>query len=366
MTKIAVSAGEISGEMHLSRIIDSIQSLKPEISFFGMGSAILAKQGVKIILDSKKWGNLNGFNIPVILAKSIYALVVFIWKLVKERPDALILVDYPDFNLRLAFFAKLLKIPVIYYIPPKLWAWRTSRIHKIKKYVDHVIAIFPFEVEFYKNLGFENISYFGHPFSETLKIKDKTEAKKLLNLGDIPAVAIFPGSRKSEVQFLIDIIINSTKKLEGLQFILSVARHFEIEDFAVPANIKLIKDQPIEVMQACDYGILKCGTCNLEAAYLNLPHVVIYKVSKIAYAIIMKYVKIKSYSLVNIIKPGTTKEIIQENCTEENIITELNKIINDLNYRNSQLESFEKIRDILGYQSNISKKIAEKIIEVAL
>lgn len=364
MLKLAVSAGEISGEMHLARVIEAIRTENSDTSFFGMGSEILEQQNVKIILNSKRWGNLNGFNLPVLIFKSLIAMFTFVWRLIKERPDGLILVDYPDFNLRLAFFAKLLRIPVIYYIPPKLWAWRSSRIKKIKKYVSHVIAIFPFEIDFYKNLGFHNISYFGHPFSDILESGDKQATRKKLELNEQPTIAIFPGSRRSEINFLIETMIKVTEKLRNFQIILSISRHFKMEDFNVPSHIKLIKGNSIEVMQASDYGILKCGTCNLEAAYLDLPHVVVYKTSALSAKIIRALVKIKFYSLVNIIKPNTTVELIQEDYTSDKIEAEITKIISDSDYRNAQLNSFAEIREILGYHTNVCSKVAIKILEV--
>ncbi|MCB0336140.1 MAG: lipid-A-disaccharide synthase, partial [Bdellovibrionales bacterium] len=338
--RVLISAGEVSGDQHASLVIEELRRAYPQACFKGMGGASLKAAGVDIIVDAQRYGGKNGFNILDILSSSLYAFWTMLTCLWRWKPKLLILVDYPDFNLRLAFFAKLLGVPVLYHIPPKLWAWRTGRIKRIRKSVDKVACIFPFEANFYKDHKYQNAHYVGHPFADEFpkdldkrRIKEKFCQTYGLDVHQ-PLVAVFPGSRKSEVlrhlpilSATIELVRQSVPKV---QFVVVRGPGLSDELFSSLGTLKGVVVQSniqIEAMQAADVGLLKSGTCNVEAAFCKLPFVCMYTTPKISAWIIRRFVKLTEYSLVNIIRKNTVREIMQEEATPENLAGELLKLI---------------------------------------
>lgn len=380
--KIAVSAGELSGDQHAAKLVTVIseQYSDQNPEFIGMGGEELKKVGVKIYLDAKKYGSVNGFNIFKILFTALYCLPKMALMLYKERPAALILIDYPDFNLRLARIAKFFGIKTIYFIPPKVWAWRSSRVKSFKKYIDLTLTIFPFETEFFKSQGYENSEFIGHPFSTTFNkyqqehYQNRNNLLSSLNLiPNYPTIAVLPGSRPSEIKRHLKTVIAALKilkkEISEIQAVIALAPSVNADKiqkyFKKYTWIKTSSEDSKVIMNNADTGILKSGTCNLEAAFLNLPFVCFYKGSAFASWMVKKFVKLKYYSLVNILRPGTIKEMIQENARPDAIAKEIKSLIYDQNYRAKILQDYTEIREIL----NISKshnstyqQAAEKIL----
>lgn len=384
LKKIAVSAGELSGDQHSSKLVKELKKEHPNIQFLGMGGKNLKTEGVRIIVNSEKYGSLNGFNIPKIIFYSLYAFIKMSFMLYKEKPDALILTDYPDFNLRLARIAKLFKIKTYYFIPPKVWAWRSKRVELFKKYIDQTITIFPFEKEFFEKNNYNNVTFAGHPFTtdfaenlaqDKSNISFKNRDAFLRSLGLVPTfptIAVLPGSRKSEIKRHLPLIIDSLRLLKtiipDIQAVIPIAPN--INNKLIKKHIKPLSPWTVtcernsrELMRYVDAGILKSGTCNLEACFLNLPFVCIYKTSTFNAWLVKKYVLLKEFSLVNIIKTGSIKELMQENATPKNIAEETKKLIYNADYRKQIIDNYKSIQiELSAKQESSAYKTAANVV----
>ncbi len=366
--KIAVSAGEYSGDQHAARLISGIKAILPRklpkatLELKGMGGRCLKEQGLEQIVDSETSGSINGFNLYKILTKSLGIFIRMARLLSSWRPDLLIVVDYPDFNLRLARVAKFLGIPVFYYIPPKVWAWRSGRVQKIKKSVERTGLIFPFETEFFAEHGYDRGTYVGHPFADEFSpanLKPISRETYLKQVGLDPAhkvVTVFPGSRQSEVERHLHLTVEALQELRKTQpdvqalFILAPAVDIEKLKNAIPDEswFAVSRGTALEALRVADCGLLKSGTCNLEAAFFGLPFVCFYTGSHLMALIVRLFVKIKEYSLVNIVLPGTVKELIQKAANPKNISQELEKLLTDKAYIAQQKTALKKVTALLS------------------
>jgi len=363
--KIFISAGELSGDEHAAQVVMQLRALLPECSLSGMGGQNMRKAGVETVVDSEVSGSIMGF---LQVAKSIGTILKAINQL-KElistwKPDLIILVDYPDFHFRIAKFASKLGIPVLFYIPPSVWAWRPGRVKLIEKYVHKVAAIYPFEPEFYRSKGYNQVVYVGHPFADEFKNhskaqSDRTEFFKRLNLDPTrPTIAILPGSRRTELQRLLKPALEGLKLLReqmpDVQAILPIAPSLNMEmlqsDFAEIFNSQICatRESSLEVLKFCDAGLLKSGTSNLQAAFLQLPFSMFYQADPISALIAKALIPIQSFSLVNIIRPNTVKEVIQDEVTPEILATEMQSLLEDQEKRAHILVGLSEVRDKLS------------------
>lgn len=367
--RIAISAGEYSGDQHATRIIEAlktrlqVQHPGKEIQIKGMGGRCLRSVGVDTIIDAEVSGALNGLNIPLILYKALGVFFRFIKLLWIWRPDVLILVDYPDFNLRLAKVARLLNIPTFYYIPPKMWAWRSGRVKTFKKAIDKTATIFPFETKFFQAARYENSTFVGHPFNEafaegTFQKPDRHTLLTSLGLNpEQPVIATLAGSRPSELNRHMPIVLAALDKIHAehpeLQAIITFAPNTDTSNAK-----KIIGDRKwivtttgnsTDVMAVSDCGLLKSGTCNLEAAYLTLPFVCFYTAPKLSELFLRLFIKLKEFSLVNIIRPGSVREFIQQDATPNALASELKKILFDKEYRSSQKQALQEVTRELAH-----------------
>ena len=378
--KIAVSAGELSGDQHMASLIKSLRKENPNVDVRGMGGSALKSEGVSIILNSEIYGSLNGFNIPKILILGIFSYIRMIIFLYKWRPQKLILVDYPDFNLKLAKVAKLLKIETIYFIPPKVWAWRQKRVELFKKYIDKTLVIFPFEKEFFESKGYHNVEFVGHPFSTELETDPGLHFKNrdafLRSLGLVPTfptVSVFLGSRKSEVKRHLNIALNALielkKEVPDAQAVIPIAKSIKSKSikrrFSKYDWIVVTERDSKEVMKNTDAGMLKSGTCNLEACFLGLPFLCFYNTSNLSAWLVRKYVQIKEYSLVNILKSKTAKEFIQEDTNPKEMAAEAKKLIYDREYRSEFISNLNEIKTILSTDSKSAYEKAASEVNLA-
>jgi lipid-A-disaccharide synthase len=306
--KIVLVTGELSGEIHALHLVKAITRLLP-IKFSGVGSTRLAEAGVRIIYD---YGRISLTGLSEIFVKLRYIREAYgrLKKhLIEEKPSLIILVDFPGFNLKIAHMAKKEGIPVIYFIPPQLWAWRESRIKKIKKFVDHVICILPFEKAFYDSHGVD-VTYIGHPFTDIVKPKlgrqeflDMVGAKE----GDA-MVTIMPGSRENEftrhMPLLLEVADELVMRVDNLKVLLPLADSIEdriIQKYSVGRSVIPIRGLSYDALSYSDTAIMASGSATLEAAILGTPTIVVYKVSKLSYVVAKALVKVKYISLPNII-----------------------------------------------------------------
>lgn len=371
--KILISAGEASGDLHGSNLIKATKSIDPKIQFYGMGSDLIQQTGAKVIVNSRSLGIFGGYEIITSILKIWRAFKIMKAALLKDKPDLLILVDYPGFNLRLAKIAKKAGVNVLYYISPKVWAWNQSRVSKIKQYVDRMAVIFPFEVDFYKQYKIP-ATFVGNPLIDNLPSKiSNQKARDILNIDtETKTVGLFPGSRLSEIKRLLPVILESAKILKKtnskIQFILPKANSISYKILEHHLNsykeleIKVITDQNYNVMQACDAIIAASGTVTLEIALMEIPLVIIYKLAKIEYLIAKNLIKIPHVGLCNILSGRKfVQELLQNKANAQEISSEINKILNDSTYREQMLTDLKNTKKILT--TTKKKNIASLIIE---
>lgn len=336
--KVAVSVGELSGDQHAAKVINELKKLAPGLECKGMGGRNLRNVGVDTVVDSERFGGVMGFTDVLARIKDIrIALNTMKDFLLKWRPSILIVVDYPDFNLRLARYAKQLGIKVLYFIPPKVWAWRASRTKILGKISDCIAAIFPFEKKFYENYYIQNVSYVGHPFAGddamigAPSLSKEEFCKKYSLDSRSPLVLLMPGSRKGEIKHHFNTMIAGMEMARAanpnIQAIIGVAPNLNADDYFEDLKqiswIRVVHEHSYDLMKICDAGVLKSGTCNLEAAFIGMPFVCVYKTAPFATMVAKTFVKIKEASLPNIIIPGTVRELLLERFTAKAVSEEV-------------------------------------------
>lgn len=346
--KLLVSAGEVSGDQRAGEVVGEVKKLVPSLSIKCMGGDVLESLGAELIVDSRKVGGVMGFVDVVKKLSDITESIRLLEKqLVKWRPDAVLLIDFPDFNFKIARSAKKLGIPVFYYIPPKVWAWRSYRAKKLGNLCSQIFTIFPFEKPFFASKDVSNVEYVGHPFTTNLKSSPTSEERSKLKeelcselgLDQNALLLLMPGSRDAEIQRHIKVLSEVLKKFTNQQGNAILALPSEEtarncwsqipEETRESFNdrVKLVVGDSERCMRAADFGLLKSGTCNLEAAFAGLPFAVFYKASKLSELIVKQLVKLSEVSIVNIVRSGTVKEYLQEDFNVKNlwdIILELN------------------------------------------
>lgn len=365
--KIAISVGELSADEYASELVSSIQSYQPLTQFKGMGGSNLRKVGVETIIDSEALAGVMGiYEVFKNIRNVFHSFSSMKALLLSWKPDLLIIVDYPDFNLRLAKVAKSLGIPVFYYIPPQLWAWRSGRARLIGKIIDQAAVIFPFEEQFYRERSCHNITFIGHPFVDRWKNSQLREDQKIEFLKSVgldpnrPILALFPGSRPTEVKRLLAIVQKTFQLLQQkhpeLQGILAVAPSLDQTEIQGLLNrdlpITIIKGKATEIMQCSTAGVLKSGTSNLQAAVCGLPFTMIYLTSRTTELIVRLLVKIKQFSIVNVIKPETVTELVQAAVTPERICADLEPLLFDHKRHTTVRSALTEIARSLEYQGN--------------
>ena len=328
--KIMLSAGEASGDLHGANLAEALKAVDPQVELIGMGGEQMRKAGVRIVYDIK---NLGVIGIGEIIKKIpfFYKLRTFLVNTMKEeKPDALVCIDYPGFNMKLIEKAKEAGIPVIYYILPTIWGWHKSRGNVIAEYTDLAVSLFPFEAEMYKKMG-TNVVYGGHPLLDTVKPSmSKDEAYSFFGLQQGKKTVLFmPGSRVQEVQSLYGKMLAAGKllqdKVEGLQFMVpkasTIDRHM-LEEAAREANLEVHigEERVYDMMNIADAAICASGTATLETALMGVPTLLVYRVNALTYWLSKILVHLDSIGLPNIISGHRIMpELWQDEVTPENI-----------------------------------------------
>ena len=328
--KIMLSAGEASGDLHGANLAEALKAVDPQVELIGMGGEQMRKAGVRIVYDIK---NLGVIGIGEIIKKIpfFYKLRTFLVNTMKEeKPDALVCIDYPGFNMKLIEKAKEAGIPVIYYILPTIWAWHKSRGNVIAEYTDLAVSLFPFEAEMYKKMG-TNVVYGGHPLLDTVKPSmSKDEAYSFFGLQKEKKTVLFmPGSRVQEVQSLYGKMLAAGKllkdKVEGLQFMVpkasTIDRHM-LEEAAREVNLEVHigEERVYDMMNIADAAICASGTATLETALMGVPTLLVYRVNVLTYWLSKILVHLDSIGLPNIISGHRIMpELWQDEVTPENI-----------------------------------------------
>ncbi len=375
--RIYIITGEASGDLHGSNLVkelikqnaENIDSTKIDIRFWGgdLMTEAVGHAPVKHIRELAFMGFLE-------VVKNLRTIFRNISECKKDieafKPDALVLIDYPGFNIRMAEWAKSKGIKTIYYISPKIWAWKQSRVHKIKRIIDHMFVILPFEKEFYKRFDYP-VEYVGNPLIdailqyEEIKLSRDTFIQKN-NLKSEPIIAILPGSRKQEVRLKLPVMLQAVKNMTGYQIVIAGAPSLDpsfYSEFIQSDSVHIVHGKTYDLLSASEAAIVTSGTATLEAAILNIPQVVCYKTSGISYAIAKRLIKIKYISLVNLIMDKeVVRELIQHACNPDSIRYELSLLLKGGENREKMLAEYSKMRKILG-EGGASQKVAQSLLK---
>jgi lipid-A-disaccharide synthase len=350
--KYYVIAGEASGDLHGANLIKALKQEDAQAEFRGFGGDLMQKEGA--VLD-KHCSELAFMGFVEVVAN--LGTIFKNMKLAKEavlayQPDALILIDFPGFNLKIAQFAKENGIPVFFYISPKVWAWNQKRVLKIKKVVDHLFCILPFEVEFYKTWGME-VDYVGNPLMDAIDAhKADKNFRKTHQLSEKPIIALLPGSRKMELKHVMPDMLAVSDLFPEYECVLAGAPMLSQADYAPylgNRKIKIITNATYDLLLHAQAALVTSGTATLETALLKCPEVVLYKGNRLSVAIARLLVKIKFISLVNLIlDKEVVKELIQEDCNPAEIAAQLAPLLSDTPQRAHMLADYEALAKRVG------------------
>ncbi|QAR31495.1 lipid-A-disaccharide synthase [Ornithobacterium rhinotracheale] len=354
--KYYIIAGEASGDLHAANLIKEIKKRDPKAEFRAWGGDLVQAQGATLV---KHYRDLDfmGFIEVVMNLKTILKNIQLCKQDLKAwQPEEVILVDYPGFNLKIAAYAKKLGIKVIYYISPQVWAWKSGRVHTIKKYVDQMLVILPFEQDFYKKYNYQT-HFVGHPLLDAIAQKRPSELqdfKQRWGLDERRIIALLPGSRKQEIKVKLPIMLSVVKDFPEYQFVVAGApsQARSLYEPYLNHNVKWVGNETYALLQHAHAALVTSGTATLETALLGVPEVVCYKGSRISYEIGKRLVKnIKYISLVNLImNREVVKELIQQDLNEANLKRELTKILSG-EAREQILADYKNLHTILGGQA---------------
>ncbi|RJQ44156.1 MAG: lipid-A-disaccharide synthase [Nitrospiraceae bacterium] len=361
-----ISAGEASGELYGALLSREVKKLWPGVEVFGIGGSRMEKEGVTLIAPiSQVVGIIEAVKhlrkVKNTLKKAADALA-------SKKPDVLVLIDYPDFNLMLAKHAKAAGIPVLYYVSPQIWAWRRNRVKKIAALADRMAVLFPFEVDYYKHTSLP-CEFVGHPIAETINIPGTKETiKDSLGLDPLRGVVtLLPGSRPDEILRHQPIIKEVSEKLHhefpDMQIVIPLTAESRLTQ-QLPDYIQVIKGRTSEAVACSEAAAVASGTATLETALAGTPMVVFYKVSRVSFLLAKMLIKVEFISLVNILsQKRVVMELLQNEAAPENIFSELKKILTDQAYRDEMVSGLKKISEIM-LDKKPSRRVAAIIGEM--
>ena len=370
--KYFIIVGEASGDLHASGLMRELKLEDPEAEFCFTGGDLMQAQGGKIVKHYRQMAFM-GFWAVLKNLKTVLGILNDCKTAIDEfKPDVVILVDYPSFNLRIARYIKSTSnIPVYYYISPKIWAWKERRVKEIKLYIDKVFTIFPFETAFYSKHDYE-VEYVGNPtvdsvFERANKNQTFTSFCSENKLSNKPIIAILAGSRKQEISGCLPRMLKASHAFTNYQVVVAGAPGISpsfYEPYIKSGNAEIVFGQTYELLQQAKAAIVNSGTATLETALIGTPQVVVYRVmfARIAYAIKDFFIKTKYFSLVNIVaEKEVVKELVAHFFTEKNVTEELGKLLNNKEYRQGILDDYSAMAKSLG-EAGTAKRAAKKMI----
>ena len=371
--KILIIAGEASGDLHGANLVRELKKQDPTVACYGVGSRRMEETGVRLLADASEI-SVVGLTEVLLHIRKIYGVMGRLKKFLRdERPDLLILIDFPDFNIMMGKYAKKLGIPIVYYISPQVWAWRKGRIKQIAALVKAMIVVFPFEVDLYKKAGVD-VRYAGHPLTDVVQSKyTKSEARSSLGLDpNARTIALLPGSRRKEIASLLPDMLGASALLRqqfpDLQFVLPVAPTLErssIEAYVSGQQVPvtLVDGRVYDVLRASDAAIVASGTATLETGLMTVPMVIVYRVSGLSYRIGRMIVDVENVGLVNIVAGRRiVPELIQEDATPQKIADALSRMLGDPVYYKEITDALASVRTELG-ASGASARAASVVME---
>ncbi|MDL1962239.1 MAG: lipid-A-disaccharide synthase [Deltaproteobacteria bacterium] len=377
--QVFVIAGEASGDLHGSNLIHALKSRLPQAKFVGIGGPKMEEAGLELLFPSSDLAVVGVVEVIGHIRPILKAFGHTTAWLRKERPDLLILIDYPEFNLQVASRAKKLGIPIFYYISPQVWAWRQGRVKKLRRLVDRMAVILPFEEAFFRSHGME-VSFVGHPLLDVVKAGvSKTEFCREAGLNpEKPIVGLVPGSRKDEISRLFPVMAGAAERIfqdrQDVQFVVPLAPSLDpgiLESFNHQITkspnhpiIRVVKGQTYDAIGASDLILAASGTVTLEAAILGTPMVVTYKVSPVTCFLGRCLIKVPFASLVNLVAGRrVVTEIIQRDVTPERLSQEALSLLRDDAGRENMIKDLKEVKNALG-GSGAAEKAADLAMEL--
>jgi len=354
-----ISAGEASGDLHASNLLKALNGLDLELETYGMGGALLASEGMELLVDCRQMAVVGIVEVLMQYRKIMRQLKRLDTVLEQRRPDLLITVDYPGFNLKLAKLAHDKGIKVIHYISPQVWAWRAGRVKTIAAAVNHIAVLFPFEEAIYQQAGVP-VTFVGHPLVDQVKTElTPASAKQKFKLDNgQQTVGLLPGSRNSEIERLLPLLLESGQELEKrlgkLNFILPLASSIDMEQIEPHIkqsglSIQVIQNQTHDAITACDAVITASGTATLEIALLGVPMAIVYRVNGLSFAIARRLMKIPYIGLANIVAgKRVVQEFLQQQAKADLISDEVEKLLTDAHYHAQVRNELGQIKAKMG------------------
>ncbi|HSE88702.1 MAG TPA: lipid-A-disaccharide synthase [Candidatus Binatia bacterium] len=369
--QVMLVVGEASGDIHGADLVRALSSKDPTLRFFGVAGEQLKQTNFEVLLNVSQLAGMGFVELAGSVRRIWQAYRTLRQAMRERKPDLLVLIDFPEFNLRLAKLAKKLKIPVLYYVSPQIWAWRRGRVRQIARCVDHMAVVFPFEVPFYESRGVK-VSYVGHPLLDIVRSRESREAMlaQLALDSEKRTIAILPGSRRGEVSYHLPVLLDAALRLSQdseVQFFVirasTVGRH-EVESLLerIPLRIPIVEDKRYDAVNACDLAWTASGTVTVEAALLLKPMIIVYRLSWLTYALARMLVNIKHVGMVNIMAgKEVVPELIQTDFTAEGVVKETRNLLENRDLRDKIVRKLVALRAKLG-----TPGAADRVANIAL
>jgi lipid-A-disaccharide synthase len=359
--------GERSGDLHSSNLIKAIKERDTEASFRGVGGDYSVAQGLSLFRHYKGIAFMGIWEVFRNLFKIGRIFKETKQDILEYQPDALILVDFGGFNLRMAAFAKANRIPVHYYISPKVWAWNVKRAYKLKERVDHLYCILSFEVAFFKKFGME-VHYVGNPLADAVaQFNPNPDFTRKHSLTDTPIIAILPGSRVQELKHMLGVMLQLVDRFPNYRFVVAGVSNLEAELYQScrDKGLLVLNDETYDLLWHAHAAVVTSGTATLETCLLNVPQVVVYKTSALTYFIGKWFVKVPFISLVNLIaEKKVVTELIQDTFTIHSTEHELNAIASEGQSRQTMLTEYVEVKQRVG-DPGVSGRVADLLVTFA-
>ena len=372
--RFLIVAGEASGDLHGSGLVHALKVTHPSCRFSGLGGKRMREEGVETFFDIDRMGAVGFVEVLSDLSHYWNVYRVLAGEISSGKYDAVILIDYPTLNLRLARQCRKHGCRVFFFISPQVWAWRKGRIKNIRRTVDKMFVLFPFEEEMYNKEGV-SAEFLGHPFVETVRpTMSREEAIQEFSLDpERKTIGLLPGSRNNEIQFLLDLMIDSAgeirKEIKDSQFILPVADTLDPEIIrkrlkSNPFDIRVVTGKSYDVMNCCDYLIIASGSATLEAGLIGCPMVIVYRLKWITYWLARLLLNTKVYGLVNVVAgEKVVPELIQSKATAKNVANEALKVLNDPKKHGILRSRLLQVRGSLG-EPGVMDRVAGRIFKI--
>lgn len=367
-----IIAGEASGDLHGGNLITAIKKLDSNAEIRGWGGDKMQAAGMELIKHYRDLAFMGFIEVVKNLSTILKNLKYCKKDILAFKPDVLVLIDYPGFNLRIAKWAKQQNIKVVYYISPQVWAWKENRVKMMKQCIDEMLVILPFEKDYFRNKWNWEVTYVGHPLIEEIAKKQNTSSDLIIkdNKGapnKKPVVALLPGSRKQEIEKKLPVMLEVSKAFPAYQFVVAQAPSLETSFYETFTsqypNVSIVNNRTYDLLMQSTAALVTSGTATLETALFGVPEVVCYKGSEISYQIAKRVISIKYISLVNLIMDKkVVKELIQGDMNVGQLTKELDELLNNPGKQAQIQQDYKALKEILSSGGNASEEAARIIV----